>query len=202
MAAESAAADGVRVQADGPGSPVIADWSFAVTTSWSTDVPRALFVLLLRSPSCGRSAREGLELDRHGFTVVGGEQVSGSGRRDDEVTITTVGEYLDCGYLQPSNDPSLPADAVLASPHRLRASRWTAARLTRAGVRRELPGGSVAGSAVERGAPTATARRFGLRVPSPRPCGDMCCLRPQGDLPDTTSAAAQPRLERRHPGGQ
>src|SRR5215218_4940923 len=55
---------------EGPAEPIIADWPFTLTSSWTTDAPRRLYVSLIPGSSCEQSVQAGLKGDRPGILVV------------------------------------------------------------------------------------------------------------------------------------
>jgi len=171
-----------RLEVHAPADPVIADWPFEVSSSWNTDVPSGLHVLLIQARSCGESAEEGMARDPRGIVVVDGEKVTDAGSRADELTITTVGEYLVCGYLQRGG----ATDAVVVSPPRvliMTGSGGDDAQGTgRRGTRCRRVGGPRRISRVRAyrvGCRTArgVARRWGRGDPAPRVVFAYMCRR-------------------------
>ena len=177
----SAAAVEPQVQVGAPDQPVIADWPFAVTSNWSTDGQRSLFVVLIRASSCGQNLITGLALDPRGLVVVPGDAVAGSGSRVDEVTITTVGEYLVCGYLQTRGDPAAPADAVTQSPRRVRITTFPDLERAPASgkqcgrVRGARRISQIRAYSVGCGAARSLARRWARADPPRRVVAGYCC---------------------------
>ena len=109
------AAPSLRVEAE---SPVIADWPLRVTTSWTTDVPRRIAVVLVRSQACAPNLALTFAEDPDAVSVLD-DMALASGTRTDEVTIVRPGSFLVCGFLQTSSSSDVPADAAFQGPERV-----------------------------------------------------------------------------------
>src|SRR5215213_3329738 len=121
--------------------------------------------------------------DPRSHVMMDGEEVTGEGRRADEVTITTVGEYLVCAYLERGG----ATEAVLASPRRVlittRAGGDDSQGTDRRGSRCHRVGGPRRISRVRASrvgchrTARMVARRCGRGHPAPRVVSGYVCRR-------------------------